>query len=84
MGLTEIFQDVLPILQKAAPLICNVINSRTGFIACSVMAAAFGTSADNYAELAKRLSNDPDLYEKLAALEATHGQWLHNMHVNGQ
>ncbi len=82
MGITEILEDVLPIVRKAAPLLCAAINSKLGFVACGVVAAAFGTDANDYTELAKKLSNDPDLYAKLAALEATHGAWLSALEKN--
>lgn len=79
MNLKDVFSDTLPIIQKAAPIVCASLSSPYAKIACAILAAVFNANANDHVETAKKLSDDPDLYAKLSQLEGTHGDFLKSL-----
>lgn len=72
----EIFCDILPIIERASPLIGSLIGSPATGTIIGLLGAIAGENPCNSAELANKLKNDHDLYAKLVNLEATHGKWI--------
>jgi hypothetical protein len=72
----DAFKDVLPIIFRAAPLLSALIGSPATGVIIGLLGAIFGQDPCDHCALAEKLKNDPDLFAKLQALEATHGDWL--------
>lgn len=72
----EIFAEVLPIIYRAAPIIGSFLGTPATGTILAVLAAVVQESPCDHCALAEKLKNDPRLYEKLAALESTHADWV--------
>ena len=73
---SEIFCDVLPVIQKAAPVISTLLDQPIIGIIVGLFASLVGADACKPPEIAAAMKDDPDLYAKLAKLDQTHGEWL--------
>ncbi len=75
-NLHKVFCDTIPVIQKAAPTISTLLGSPLTGTILGLFAAIVGANACEPHEIARYMKDDPDLYAKLARLEATHGPWL--------
>ena len=76
MNFQEIFCDVMPVLQKAAPLISELTGSPLAAMIVGFLATLVNANPCDHGGVAQKLASDPDLYAKLVQLESTHGKWL--------
>lgn len=72
----EVFQDVLPIIYKAAPLIGSYFGSPATGAIVGLLGAITQCNPCDHCALAQKLKDDPDLYAKLQTLESTHAEWV--------
>jgi hypothetical protein len=79
MNLKEIFSDILPIISKFSPVICDAIGGPLG-VACEyalpVLAKEFNAHPHNIHDIVQNIINDPQVEEKLISLEKQHGEYL--------
>lgn len=79
MNLKELFNDALPVINKFAPTIGEIIGGpigmATGYIV-PILANAFETSPTNLKKLAETIISDPDSQKKLEMVESNHADWL--------
>ena len=73
---TEIFCDIMPIVEKAAPVIGMLLGSPLAGTIVGLFAAIVDGNPCDPQQVAQKLKDDPDLYAKLAKLEASHEKWL--------
>lgn len=76
MSFDELFCDILPVIEKAAPVLSSLTGSPLGGIIFGLLATLVDANACNALEVSKKLRDDPDLFAKLAKLEASHSTWL--------
>jgi len=79
MNFKGILADAWPLIESAAPSIAGIIGGPVGMasgVAISALSAAFGTHPKDFKTLATTLLTDPQVRDKLAAVEAEHGNWL--------
>jgi len=72
----HVFCDVIPIIQKAAPVVSTLLGSPATGTIIGLFASLVGANACDPHDVAALMKNDPDLYAKLSKLESTHGEWL--------
>lgn len=72
----EVFNDVMPIIYKAAPLIGALIGGPMTNVIIGLLAALAKTNPCDHQGTAQCLRDDVDLYAKLQSLESTHSGWL--------
>lgn len=77
-----LFQDILPILYKAAPLLSAYIGSPITGVILALLGAITNSNPCDHCALAEKLKNDPDLYAKLQQLDSTHGEWMEELKKN--
>lgn len=70
--------EIMPIVQKASPLVASLINENKVSIVIGLLALLVNCDPENDEEVADKLKKDQDLYIKLQNLEQTHGKWLNN------
>ena len=70
--------EIMPIVQKASPLVASLINDNKLSIVVGLLALLVNCEPENEDELVDKLKKDQDLYIKLQNLEQTHGKWLAN------
>ncbi len=70
--------DIMPIIEKAAPLIAPLLHDERISIVVGLLGLLVNCNPHNYEELAQKLKNDPDLYAKLEKMNTTHADWLNN------
>lgn len=73
--------DVMPIIEKAAPLVASFIGGPISGLIISLLALLVNCNPHDNENLIKKLKEDPDLYAKLSNLESTHGQWLKTVSI---
>jgi hypothetical protein len=75
--LEDVFENVIPIMQKAAPVLCSaLVHGKLSPVICGLLGAIVDTNPLNPENIAKNLMSDPDLYAKLSKLEETHKDWI--------
>ena len=78
--LLSAFEAVMPIIEKAAPLVAGAMGGPIAGIATTAMILlknAFGLSVEaTPADLISAIQEHPDAETILAKLNATHGTWL--------
>lgn len=78
MHAKEVFKDIFPILEKAAPLICQALikDPKIAMVVCGMLGAIVNANPYSPEDVAHKLKKDPDLFQKLTQLESSHGEWL--------
>ena len=82
MKLTELFSDVLPLIQKVAPTIGAAIGGPIGLAAgyvIPVLANAFDAHPTNVKQLVSNILADPNAQSKLQDIESEHANWLSSL-----
>ena len=75
-NLKEKLCEIMPILEKAAPLVASMVNDNKLTIVAGLLGLLVNCNPDHQNELVDKLKKDEDLYAKLKNLEQTHAQWL--------
>lgn len=70
--------DVMPIIEKAAPLVASLVSNNKLSILVGLLGLLVNCNPNDHEELVDKLKHDPDLYTKMQNLESTHGDWLKN------
>jgi hypothetical protein len=73
---TESLCEIMPIIEKASPLVGLFLKDSKVSVVIGLLAALVNCNPNNPDELVKKLKDDPDLYAKLKNLENTHADWL--------
>lgn len=68
--------DVIPIIEKAAPLLASLFNDNKLNIGFGLLGMLVNCNPYDSEQLTQKLKSDPDLYAKLKTLENTHADWL--------
>lgn len=76
MDSKEFLCEVMPIIEKAAPLVGSLVNNNKISIVAGLLGLLVNCDPTDHELLAKKLKEDQDLYAKLKNLEITHGYWL--------
>lgn len=79
MNVQAIFQEALPIIQKFAPSIGEIIGGPIGLSVgyiIPILASAFNVHPANLKQLVSTIVQDPDAESKLQHIEKEHGDWL--------
>lgn len=66
-------KDVIPIVEKSAPVIANALNSPAATFAISLLANAFGLKDENISKLPEMIKDDDECHNVLCSLERNFG-----------
>lgn len=72
MVITMDFKSLLPVIEKAAPVLANIIGGPAASVGASLIASIFGGDPKSPEDLLKRITVDPEAQYKLAQLENQH------------
>jgi hypothetical protein len=75
IAVSEVFNDVMPIIRKASPLLAGLIGGPAGVVLSHIipiLADAFEAHPDNLKELVDNILKDPDAQKKLCKIEGAH------------
>jgi hypothetical protein len=75
----DLLCDIMPIMEKAAPIISTLLNNNKLSIILGLLALLVNCNPIDEQGMMKNLKEDPDLYAKLANLELTHSLWLNQL-----
>jgi len=75
----DLLCDIMPIMEKAAPIISTLLNNNKLSIIFGLLGLLVNCNPTDEQGMIKKLKEDPDLYAKLANLELTHSLWLNQL-----
>ena len=76
MNAKETFCEVMPVIEKASPLIAALLGGCTSNLVIGFLAVLVNCNPDDTELLLQKLKEDKDLFAKIKNLESTHGKWL--------
>lgn len=72
----NIICDVMPIIEKAAPLLASLFHDERIKIGLGLLGMLVNCNPYDSEQLNIKLKSDEDLFAKLKNLEKTHSEWL--------
>jgi hypothetical protein len=85
--LNDLLHDILPVVEKAAPLVAGILGGPAGTAAevlINLLAKYFGASSSSVKDIAECMQCDPEVHIKLAALEKEHADLLAKLATFGR
>lgn len=78
----SVFANVMPVIEKAAPLIAQMIEKKHEFILVGLLALLYDCEPHDMEKIRERIENDQDFYLKISNINRTHTSWMADITID--